>query len=108
MSLARLKRTERVRPDVSGDLAKSKLWEPYHNFGLPDCRLEYSARDNNRVVVGRVACDVVFCANCHQKAGLAPAEHTPFIFFICNDCAHLGKPPGTVQVPDEIATRRKE
>lgn len=70
---------------------------------LPDCRLRFMERENTRVVIGRIAYDMVYCADCGKPAmGVNP--DCPHVFYLCDDCfatKYNNVPPaGTVQIPE--------
>ncbi len=80
------------------DLRLSRFWDRQLEGGLPDCRVRRSDRERAIVNRGRMAFEKVYCANCHKEAGLVTAEWTAHVFFICDDCARTGGPPGCIEV----------
>lgn len=75
------------------DLAESQFWDRQLEDGLPDCRLPYGKRIDSQITRGRMAFDIVYCANCHRPQGLAPVSGTSFVFFICDPCVGRQGPP---------------
>jgi hypothetical protein len=87
-------------PDIRTDVRYSRHWDQENESEFPDSRLTGMARDRTSVYVGRMECARVFCANCGKPSG-ASLPATPFIFFLCDNCAAIGgTPPGCVQIAD--------
>lgn len=67
-------------------------WETQLEKGLPDCRLKPFDREKDRVQIGRMHWDKVFCAQCFKPTGAVPPD-CPHVFFICDDCVRVNGPP---------------
>lgn len=81
------------------DLSLTRWWDHQLEDDYPDCRLPYQQRMDNRIVRGRLAYDVVYCADCGKPQGLAPVEATTFVFYVCQVCVDgKGPPPGCHEV----------
>lgn len=64
---------------------------------LPDCRVKPIEREHNRVQIGRMMWDKVFCADCGTVYGASP-PNSPFVFYVCDLCVRKkGSPPGAIQ-----------
>lgn len=91
-------------------LRDSRDWNRDFEQGLPDSRLGGMARERNRISFRGQWWERVYCANCGADGGALTADWSPFMFYLCNDCAEKGgDPPGSVRVSDEDekALRRK-
>lgn len=91
-------------PQVGND-PRNGSWdrefEKNGHFNLPDCRVSYLERGNNRIFLKHLgqAWDIVYCASCH-KPWAAASPDCPHVFFICDPCVkNNGAPPDVVQVP---------
>ena len=74
---------------------RNHSWEREFEDGLPDCRVSPLAREQNRVPVGRMSWDIVFCAQCHKPYG-ATSPDCPHVFYICDSCVRLNPPPSEI------------
>lgn len=73
-------------------------WDRQLEKGLPDCRVAFQDRERNRVSIGRMMWDKVFCAQCH-KLCMACSPNIAHVFFICDACVYVnGPPPDCIQV----------
>lgn len=81
------------------DLRQSHWWDKELETDLPDCRVSYAQRERKIVHRGRMAFEMVYCANCGKESGLVTAEWTAHVFFVCDDCVlRQGTPPGCSEV----------
>ena len=74
---------------------RNHSWDRGLEGGLPDCRVSPFARDGNRMAVGRMSWDIVFCAQCHKPYG-ATHPSCPHVFYICDSCVRLNPPPSEI------------
>ena len=73
-------------------------WDRQLEKGLPDCRVAFNDRERNRVPMGRMMWDMVFCSQCHKLYG-ACSPNIAHIFYICDACVReKGPPPDCIQV----------
>lgn len=89
-------------PRVGSD-PRNGSWERQFESGLPDCRVKYLDRDQQRVMFRGQLLDTVYCADCGKPAmGVNP--DCPHVFYWCDECfygKHGGRPPmGAVQIPE--------
>ena len=85
---------------------KSRFWDPQLEEGLPDCRLSEDRRDEHKIIRGRLAFDPVFCGSCSKPSNFMAMEDTTFAFYLCDECAKLGTPPGTHEIPTPLGAKR--
>lgn len=81
-----------------------RYWDRELASELPDSRLSGARRRATTVPLGRMLMERVFCANCGCDGGLVTAEWSAHVFFLCDDCARPGTPPGCVEA-DERSVR---
>jgi hypothetical protein len=67
-------------------------WDRQLEKGLPDCRVAFGERERQRVPIGRMMWDKVFCAQCHELYG-ACTPNIAHVFFICDTCVRVNGPP---------------
>ncbi len=90
------------------DLRLGRNWDRQLEDNLPDCRVSYGERDRTVFMRGRMAMEMVFCAQCHQPKGAVTADWTAFVFFICDECVGRcqTKPEGAQEIPEAVVQGR--
>jgi hypothetical protein len=83
-------------------LRDDRYWNRDFEMGLPDSRLSGMARERRRVFFRGQWMERVYCANCGADGGALTADWSPFMFYLCNECAAKnGDPSGAQRVTEE-------
>jgi hypothetical protein len=75
-------------------------WDRQLEEGLPDCRLQSTARRRTQVLHANMWMEKVFCANCGCDGGLVTAGWAEHVFYLCDPCAGV-RFVGAIEIPEE-------